>query len=420
MKRPVYIVLAVPLVLSLLVPLREEHRLVAAVSESISPPLRDALDTFAADRKLDLEVHTFTYKELFQAVREQLDGTVTFDVITVDIPWLKTFDGATDGKTGRLARFPIADHEQFVLETLPERMDCPAPEAKGCYIGAPYVGNSQLLCYNPKILPAAPSTWDALVKWASQVHLDRTEFNHVMRSGSDPSDVTDEFMPVYWSLKKKGLETSTAVEKAVETLYSLACSNPTRPVGLESFDVAALLLSGKAASGLVFSHWAMRIQQEAQRAGVELAFAEVPDRSPENGVWYLSVPQSAPHRENALAFVEFAIGYEAMKKAASLGNPPTRRDVLETLREEYRTFPYQLQSLQYAEKRPHCSGRWTSEVEEVIGKQLVLAYLDKTTINNSRGPRACDGEYRRRIHERDIHCRLTADSHCCPIPETCS
>src|SRR5262249_27463384 len=178
--------------------------------------LKKAAERFSKERGVTVKIKELPYNELFDEELKQVgEESSEFDVIMVDDPWMPALLGSRNsehpGKEGgryRLKRLEKETYAQdnglddFVQKTLDVASFCLHSGPCDDYYGVPYVGNSQLFCYNTQDFPRGnlPQTWEE-IKQAS-ANLPKGRLGYVTRVGSNNSIVTD-FMPILWSYDKK-------------------------------------------------------------------------------------------------------------------------------------------------------------------------------------------------------------------------
>jgi ABC-type glycerol-3-phosphate transport system substrate-binding protein len=355
----------------------KEVVLLVATRDEVSPALRAALGKYQNEHsKVAVDIVPLSESDLYSEEKASLDGRrePPYDVMLVDSPWLDTF---SESKAGLYPQV-IREDNPFVPGPLQYvATPCPAGAPAGhCYAAAPYVGNAQFLCYNRKVISQPPDC-DGLKSYTAKA---AKGAGYVLRGSSDLSDVTDDFMPIYWGSKDD-------VAAAVASMQAFASAAPLSFLTFGSFEVQALILRGTSPMGLVWSQGAM--QMEAQDGKENLGFAAAPCGVSELGVWYLAIPGNARHRDLALSFIADAIGKDAMRRAIDESNPPTRKDLLQDpeLVAQYPSFPAQLKALETSRSRPtrplpSCRPDWKT-VEDQIGGSLRDMYLGRVTAEDA-------------------------------------
>jgi multiple sugar transport system substrate-binding protein len=287
-----------------------------------------------------------------------------FDVIMLDDPWLPAF--------------VTRDPNKSYLQPLDERQlagkrgiqDFPEPclrvcRAGGRFFAMPFAGNSQLLCRTRDV--ARPASWNDLAGRASS----NDKLAYAMRLGPGNSVVTD-FLSILWFFAPESFQDdySTLDEKkaaeAFRMFHKLAGKQRWASAVTQDVDVAVSLALHSASTGMVWNAWAMALQQFEETSGdFEFGWFPGQDQKPVLGAWLLAVPKNAPHSKEAKSFIEYAIGEEQLKLAATFGNPPPRFSVFAEYKDRYLPM---LQSLQNARPRPR-TPCWR-EVETVLSKAL--------------------------------------------------
>jgi len=403
------------------------RRLTIAIHESIEgDALREIAKRFSTAHKIEVQVLEFSYDDLYDKEMAQLrnqrdDLTPAFDVIMVDDPWLPALTGkVNDNDKSRLETLTISDVDDFPGPTLRVAKYCPGTNCPSEYYGVPFVGNSQLFCYRKAAFPKpemAPMTWDAVVEFVKKqrnqpgTHDTRP---YVGRIGPGNSIVTD-FVSLLWShdpsvfpetlpqaSATQALSLGSKGKVALDDLYALA-GGQNGSTSVDDFDLAAYMLKEKASMAIVWSAWAMMIENLRPQGSSDLQFASVPGGStPELGVWLLAVPTGSRMTPEAREFIQFATSKEQLLRAALIGNPPPRKSILQNpadiagqypdLRKQSvydqldkyeSSFKYQLDSLERARPRPR-TPRWR-EIECILGK-----YLSKVVVENMDTKMAVD------------------------------
>ena len=397
------------------------HRLTIAIHESLEgDALREIAKRFSTTHKIEVQVLQFSYDDLYEKEMAQLqnqgdDLTPAFDVIMVDDPWLPALTGKVnpDDKS-RLEKLNISDADDFPDPALRVAQYCPGGNCPAEYYGVPFVGNSQLFCYRTAIFPQpemVPANWNAVVQFVKSrrnqpgTHDTRP---YVGRIGPGNSIVTD-FLSLLWSHdasafpenlpnpKSPGDQPLSLGDKgkaALDDLNALV-GGQNGSTSVDDFDLAAYMLKEKADMAIVWSAWAMMIENLRPQESTDLQFASVPGGSmPELGVWLLAVPEGSRMKPEAQEFIKFATSQEQLLRAALIGNPPPRKSILQHPRDiagqypdlrkqsvydqldKYKSsFKYQLDSLERARPRPR-TPRWR-EIECLLGK-----YLGKVVVEN--------------------------------------
>lgn len=408
------------------------HRLTIAIHESIEgDALREIAKRFSTAHKIEVQVLQFSYDDLYEKEMAQLqqqrnpadkmgedqeeDATPAFDVIMADDPWMPALTGKVNPEDkSRLERLNISDADDFPQPVLQVAKYCPGGNCPSEYYGVPFVGNSQLFCYRTADFPKpemVPATWDAVVQFVKN-HRNQPGTHdarpYVGRIGPGNSIVTD-FISLLWSRdasvfpeilpnpKPSAAQPLALGDKGKAALDDLKAlvGDQNGSTSVDDFDLAAYMLKEKASMAIVWSAWAMMIENMRPQGSTDLQFTSVPGGStPELGVWLLAIPEGSGMKEDAKEFIKFATSQEQLLRAALIGNPPprksilrhpgdiarhypdlTRQSVYDQLRKYEGSFAYQLDSLERARPRPR-TPRWR-EIECILGK-----YLGKVVVEN--------------------------------------
>jgi multiple sugar transport system substrate-binding protein len=348
--------------------------------------LKMAATEWGEAHKVRIEVVELPYSNLFE--KEQLDlisNTGAYDVVMMDDPWFPRLAEGTN--LAPLPRDPDAD---FVKATLDVSRN---PYRTGKYYALPYVGNSQLFFYRGDLFTkynlAAPVRWEEVLAAAKKIAAAesiryRKMYGYVMRAAPGNAVVAD-FMPLLWAFGGDVLDASgkpvcdspDALE-ALRFMLELGKYSPPGYAGFNADEVSAHLLEGTAAMSINWPAWIAAMDDPSQsKIPGSINFAPMPaEKLPgvaELGTWLLAVPAAAKHSADAFEFIFWATEAPQMKRAATRGNPPTRRSVFQDpeLVAKYRAFPVQLASLESSRPRPR-TPKW-NEIENAFGIYLSKA-----------------------------------------------
>lgn len=401
---------AVTVLLSLSLLSTRQKKLSILVRQGVEGiPMKNVAERFSHNYHVEVQVVELPYEDLRSRELKDLskkDGTPVPDVILLDDPWLPALllDPMDPANTDKYRLEEQTPDEDFVGITRRVSQYPPCPDSgascPGKYYAVPFVGNSQLFCYLASNFPPSyngPQSWqEVLDKTAAGGGASTKGVKYIGRIGAGNSIVTD-FITILWSYDPDSFQEDSFLKNGNKLR---AFANPQRDgaalqilaklVGKENatasvddFDLAAYLAKDKAAMGIVWSAWAMRLmnlQRDVKTS--QLQCRQVPG-TPEVGAWLLAIPVNARHKDQAKDFIEFATNKEQLLLAALDGNPPPRRSILEkdsSLRTGYSEifgaldtryddlFRRQLESLQHAKPRPR-TPCWR-EVEDHLGKML--------------------------------------------------
>jgi multiple sugar transport system substrate-binding protein len=437
-----FVVLAVAAlgaIYSLYSSLKPQRMLTIAVRHGVeSVALKKVAERFSREHGITVRIQEFPREELFEREKDQVrsEAKSAFDVILVDDPWMPALmidpidDTQNDKSKFRLKQLESDTYEQdggrtdFVGKSLKVANYCAGRGPCDDYYGVPFVGNSQLFCYNTDRQSNFPKDWKAVELGSGNAESGR--LGYVTRIGPDNSIVTD-FMPILWAYDKQGFQTrvkSTGSafgdeEQAViafQSMAELVSRQKAGGISVDDFDVTAYLADGRASMGIVWSAWAMAlINMEKARGKMTLKCGEIGDQDnpAELGVWLLAIPKTSGMQRKAEEFIKYATSKEQMLIAAAQGNPPPRESVLKTettakpdrasgfqdldcsskrmpqndyeeclatarwkITDKYRDlFASQLSSL--AKARPRLRSTCWTEIEKALGKRLQAVILTK-------------------------------------------
>ncbi|HXA86608.1 MAG TPA: extracellular solute-binding protein [Candidatus Dormibacteraeota bacterium] len=368
---------------SLYTALRPEKMLTIAVRQGVeSVALKKVAERFSREHGVTVKIEEFPYDELFAQEREQLrfhsnmhpEPKSAFDVVMVDDPWMPgllidpTDTEGNDPEKYRLKKLDPKTYEQdygltdFAKSALSVASYCAKEGSCNDYYGVPFVGNSQIFCYNADDIQdiGVLHTWDQVKEMSNKLQDKTQELGYVTRIGPNNSIVTD-FMPILWAYDEKGLQgrfeagvepfgkgKEKEASMAFQTMVELVRKQKAGGISVDDFDVAAYLARGRASMGIVWSAWAMSLMsiqsdqkaQDAQKNSEDqknaqadhkrptLKCAGMPGGKPELGVWLLAIPRTAAMPDEAEEFIKYATSKDQLLIAAAQGNPPPRKSVL--------------------------------------------------------------------------------------------
>ena len=349
----------------------------------------DALKALAREwgelNRVEVQLVELPYSNLFE--KEMLDlqsRTGAYDVIMMDDPWFPRLvqRGNLTALDPFLGGAPDPDFIKSCLDV------CRHPYASGTYYALPFVGNSQLFFYRRDLFEknglGAPATWLDVLNAAKKIAAAEKIFGYVLRAAPGNAAVTD-FMPLYWSFGAEVFNAegrpdvaSPAAVEALKFMIELGKYAPPGYTGFNADEVSAHLLQSTAAMSINWPAWisSMDNPQKSKVVG-KVDFAPMPGAkragTPELGSWLLAVPAASKNTELAAQFILWVTAKPQLRKAAFLGNPPTRRSVFkdEDLIAKYRSYPAQLTSLERARPRPR-TPVW-NEIENTFGLYLSKA-----------------------------------------------
>ncbi len=373
--------------------------LVIAVNAGVEgSALKAAAQQWAAQKGMRAEVVELPYANLFE--KELLDltsSTGAYDVVMLDDPW---FPRLAD----HLAPLPAEPDADFVKTCLNV---CRHPYQTGSYRALPYVGNSQVFFYRGDLFEkykiGKPETWSKVLEAARKIGAGEKMYGYVMRAAPGNPVVAD-FMPLLWAfggdMFNSAMMPTLTTPEALEALHFMIELGKLAPPGYAGFnadEVAAHLLQSTAVMSINWPAWIGAMDNPAKSNVVgKVEFAPMPAaRVPgvaELGSWLVAVPSAAKNKAQAFEFITWATAPEQQKQAALLGNPPTRRSVfqLPELREKYRSYPVQLQSIESARPRPRTAS-W-NEVENAFG--IYLSQANTGTLTPEQALRKAEAEIR--------------------------
>ena len=347
--------------------------------------------------EVQIDIVSLPYSSLFEKLLLNLTSkTGAYDVIMIDDPW---FPRLVQGD----ALLELATPDGDFLESCTDV--CRHPYKTGKFYAVPYVGNSQLFFYRKDLFGlehlSAPKTWEEVIQSSDKLERKGDDpkhhrYGYVMRAAPGNPVVAD-FMPLFWAygaemFDDKGNPTVNTPQalSALNMMLELGKHAPPGYAGFNADEVSAHLLQSTAMMSINWPAWIPAMDDPAQSKVVSrmgfalLPGAKLPGRAA-LGAWLLGIPSASRHQEQAKAFVMWASAKQPMKEAAAKGNPPTRKSVYEdpALKEKFRSFEVQYQSLSTARPRPR-SAQW-NEIENAFGIALSKANAGSLTASGALG-----------------------------------
>jgi multiple sugar transport system substrate-binding protein len=343
--------------------------------------LKAAAAEWGARNRMHVDIVELPYANLFE--KELLDlssRTGAYDIIMMDDPWFPRM--VENGQLTVLEKQPDPDFLASCLDV------CRAPYRTGAFYALPYVGNSQLFFYRKDLFDknglAAPSTWNDVLAAAKKIGAAEKMYGYVMRAAPGNAVITD-FMPLFWAFGAEMFDSnghaSVATPEAVECvrfMLELGKYSPPGYTGFNADEVSGHLLQSTAVMSINWPAWITAMDDPARSKIVgKIAFAQMPSARrkgvAELGSWLLGIPAGSKNKQRAVEFLYWATAAAQMRRAASRGNPPTRRSVFldPELRARFRAFPAQLASLETARPRPR-TPLW-NEIENAFGIRISQA-----------------------------------------------
>jgi spermidine/putrescine-binding protein len=337
----------------------KERRLTIAVRGGVeSVALKAIALRYSHEHNVAIEIVELPYEDLLDTEMKQLSvehpkakdtDYPLFDVIMLDDPWLHglmtpppveqpTQSGTEESAGLRLLQLDVADPQQrrssgvrldlsgYFEPTLQVASVCSDRLSCGNYYALPIVGNSQLFAYRPSQLRAtALKDWNSLTA-AVRSGKSKRGVRYVARIGPGNSIVTD-FMSILWANDDNSFKEDiypSAPTPFVDTGKSAAAltqfkkivgDNRVGSASFDDFDVTAYMEERCDAVGIVWSAWALMIQEEGSgrahavphdcgKGDDDLTFTSVPSGIPELGAWLLAIPYNAPQKRLAREFLK--------------------------------------------------------------------------------------------------------------------
>ena len=225
----------------------------------------------------------------------------------------------------------------------------------GALYGLPINGNIQLFFYRQDLFNEAgldaPVTWADVEAAAEALHDPPSRFALVNRTSPNNWEVQSYLHSFgggvieldedsgQWNVVLNSPESIEGLERWIR--YSRDFGPPNY-ADLGQAEVISLLASGRAAMGHMVGAAAPNLDDPDQSTVVgQVAATVVPGPSAEqratmSGIWVMGIPANLPNERQraALAFMEYALTFEAQMHYAREGAIPVRQDVYETLGQE--------------------------------------------------------------------------------------
>lgn len=173
--------------------------------------------------------------------------------------------------------------------------------------------------------------------------------------------------------------------KATE-LYIRALKNATSPGALAfNLDDSFRLMSQGEAFSMISYNWMVSQlnNPESSKIAGSVALAPMPGGTGLNGGWGWAIPKNSQHKEEAWEFIKWVESFVIAKTRALMGGAPTRYDVFtdEEVVKKYPWYPKVMWIILNAKPVPEF--QYSSQMIEVMGRELSLAASGEKTIKES-------------------------------------
>ena len=327
-----------------------------------------------------------------------------YDVYVLDDPWVPQF-GAADVLEDLTADGIDTSGDDWIASMLdtgywPPRQ---GPRVKGFedatpkLIAIPFIGDLQTMTYrNDVFTNGPPATWDDLItKGKEGVAAGAIKYPVVFRGVAGNPIVTSWF-PIFLSYggqffdDKWNVTFNNAVGKAA-TAFFIGAMKENAPPGVVEYDSdqeGSAILGGEAGAIIQYTGNALKADDPAQSKVVgKLDFGVVPKQVEaigQLGIFIAGVPKSAPHKDNAIAFLKWYTSPEIQAKLAEAGPIPVRRSAFAVEKPGNRLIPVALKQLEAGSVARPRTPDW-AKIEEILG-----IALNKALQTGSGGDAALD------------------------------
>ncbi len=364
---------------------------IGAFADGGLTPFKEKIIPFAkSDAGFDIEFLEDEYGVTLEKwFADAQNGAGQYDVYLLDDPWVPQF-GAADvledlGAGGIDGTDADWIGSMIDMGYWPPRK---GPRVKGFetatpkLISIPFVGDLQTLTYrNDVYTGGAPATWDELIaKGKEGVAAGKIKYPIVFR-GVTGNPIVTSWYPVFLSFggdffddKWKVIFNSDAGKASAD--FFVGTMKKNAPPGVVEFDSdqeGAAILGGDAGAIIQYSGNALKADDPAQSKEVgRLDFGVVPkqvEAIAQMGIFIASVPKSAPHKKNAIAFLEWYASPKVQAKLAEAGSIPVKRSAFGVKDPGNRLIPVALEQLDAGCLPRPRTPDW-AKVEELLGIQL--------------------------------------------------
>ena len=316
-------------------------------------------------------------------------GAGQYDVYLLDDPWVPQFGAA--GVLEDLGAGGIDGSDADWIGAMIDMGYWPprqGPRVKGFedatpeLIAIPFVGDLQTLTYRNDVYQAgAPATWDDLIAQGKDgVAAGKIKYPIVFR-GVTGNPIVTSWYPIFLSFGGKFFDDewqvvfNSAAGKAAADFFvgTLKANAPPGVVEFDSDQEGAAILGGEAGAIIQYSGNALKADDPTQshEAG-KLDFGVVPkqvEAISQMGIFIASVPKSAPHKDNAIAFLNWYASPKIQAKLAEAGSIPVKRSAFSVADPGNRLIPVALQQLDAGCLPRPRTPDW-AKVEELLGIEL--------------------------------------------------
>ncbi len=366
---------------------------IAARAGAMGDALTESAKNYQETKGIKVQVVCMPYAELKEtAVLDVRNNAGAYDLVMLDDPWMPEFS------EGDL----LANLDEYFTGGLDDDFTekcvalCRNPYGKGPLFALPMIGNVTMFYYRTDLLEkynqSPPKTWDEVIKIAEIITREEPDtYGYVVR-GQRGNPIVADYLPVFWAYGGEVLDenmqpnvNSEAGIKAMETYLKL---KDLSPKGTETFDsdqIATALTQGQIAMTIAWPSWVSQVDNpESSKVVGKIEFLQVPGQAKDSaamiGNWLIGVPKTSRNKEQAVAFIKWAISKETQKEMALMGGgAPTRKSLYNDpdLTAKYRHYPAQLAALEHSVARPRTP--YWSQVEDVWGlylSQILAGQLD--------------------------------------------
>lgn len=319
-----------------------------------------------------------------------------FDIYVLDDLWIPQFAGS--GYLANLDELGFQVDQDFVPSELAlgywppktgQRQPGIDPQAKSVLYALPFISDVQLLFYRRDIYTSGPpQTWDDILRVARQKSdPPKHQYGWVTR-GVKGNPIMNSFFVLLHDFGGDVFGENWSVvfnsPQAVEALEFYLSLLPYEPEGIAEFDSdqeGETLLEGNSFAATIWTGWCHQTDDPKKSRVVQKIDFDVPppkvNRVAKIGLFMAGIPASAPHKTEALQFLNWLSRPDIQIRYARAGGMPYRLTAFrdEEARAKSRSLDAALRALTVGIPSPRISD-W-SKVEDILGTQLNKALLEK-------------------------------------------
>ena len=338
--------------------------------------LEASLPAFEEEHNVDIEVMLMSFDDLHTGIAlDAVNDVGTYDLCMVDGSWMAEFT-----ENGVLANLSELGYS-FDNDIIPATTEICIVDDE-IYL-APYYGNVTVMMYNKQLLADAGYTPEEIDSFADVQDIaqktraaDPSKNGFLIRGGS-ADNILSDFLPHLvahggWVVDENNNPTVDTPEfkAAMEDYLALYNVGGT----LDKDDIVASVTSGETAMAQIWPGW-YTPTADGPADYITIPTKLTDDSEPLDavalqGVWYIGIPDNAPHKELAVELLEYVMSPEVQLASIENDGVPCRYSCLTdpTVLETYPHLETVCGALETGVYRPAIA-EWT-EFTNILGTEM--------------------------------------------------